>query len=379
MLRGLCILFGLAILGATAHVTIEHTGGYQSPHAVLTIAIAAGVGIGSLILGAAWRAGRYALVVAIAIALLCGELFGLVRTAERLVDARAEAQAPYRAATKTRADAVKRVEQLSANLKSLPTTSTRLETAVRNKQAADRAVVEQASLRGCRKNCRQLLQDQVNSAAAEIEAARAEIERQRQSIQVKFAKAQSAVKALPAGRSATPLADRLGVEPWLIDLVTAALGAMGANGLAACLLVFGAHAGPAPRTTIAREARKDSKAVDVVTVDVPPAAPVRKVTRRTKPKLIAANEMPIYSPTDFIADMLDPEEGGKVELEEIHQAYEAECERQRLKPVDGNTFFDVLEQFCQEFSIESKEVDEHVFLLGIKIAQPVVTMKRGRS
>ena len=149
MLRGLCILFGLAILGATAHVTIEHTGGYQSPHAVLTIAIAAGVGIGSLILGAAWRAGRYALVVAIAIALLCGELFGLVRTAERLVDARAEAQAPYRAATKTRADAVKRVEQLSANLKSLPTTSTRLETAVRNKQAADRAVVEQASLRGC--------------------------------------------------------------------------------------------------------------------------------------------------------------------------------------------------------------------------------------
>ena len=47
-LRATAFVVGLALLGATAHVTIAHTGGYGTPHSVLTIAIAAGVGIGAL-------------------------------------------------------------------------------------------------------------------------------------------------------------------------------------------------------------------------------------------------------------------------------------------------------------------------------------------
>jgi hypothetical protein len=41
--RGIAILAGVTILAAAAHVTIEHTGGYSTPHAILTMAIAGGV------------------------------------------------------------------------------------------------------------------------------------------------------------------------------------------------------------------------------------------------------------------------------------------------------------------------------------------------
>ena len=51
---------GIALLGATAHVTIMSTGGYNSSHAVLTIAIAAGVGVAALCIGAAWSGNRKA-------------------------------------------------------------------------------------------------------------------------------------------------------------------------------------------------------------------------------------------------------------------------------------------------------------------------------
>jgi hypothetical protein len=46
ILRGIAFAAGLALLAATAHTTIGATGGYAGPHAVLTLAIAAGVGIG---------------------------------------------------------------------------------------------------------------------------------------------------------------------------------------------------------------------------------------------------------------------------------------------------------------------------------------------
>ena len=45
-------------------------------------------------------------------------------------------------------------------------------------------------------------------------------------------------------RSATPLADRIGVKPWVLDLIAAALLSLGANGLAAVLMAFGSRPGP---------------------------------------------------------------------------------------------------------------------------------------
>lgn len=47
--------------------------------------------------------------------------------------------------------------------------------------------------------------------------------------------------------SATPLADRLGLPAWVLDLLTAGLGSIAANGLACGLIAFSAHDERAPR------------------------------------------------------------------------------------------------------------------------------------
>lgn len=39
-----------------------------------------------------------------------------------------------------------------------------------------------------------------------------------------------------------PLANRFGIQAWMLDVVTDALGSIGANGLAACLLFYAIHA-----------------------------------------------------------------------------------------------------------------------------------------
>ncbi len=135
ILRGFAILVGLALLAAACHATITHSGGYGTPHAYLTIAIAAGVGVGALAIGAAWSQRRRALSVAILLALVCGELFGLVMTGERLIDAREAKQAPLRAEALARSNLEQRIARLDAQLASL--SSPRLEAALEAKRRVD--------------------------------------------------------------------------------------------------------------------------------------------------------------------------------------------------------------------------------------------------
>ena len=54
---------------------------------------------------------------------------------------------------------------------------------------------------------------------------------------IEAAKADVAANPLPA--SATPLADRLGVAPWIVDLAMSGLLSIGANGLAGVLIALG--------------------------------------------------------------------------------------------------------------------------------------------
>jgi hypothetical protein len=57
-LRVVAFAAGLALLAATAHVTITYNGGYAAPQAILTLSIALGVGVGALAIGTAWTGGR---------------------------------------------------------------------------------------------------------------------------------------------------------------------------------------------------------------------------------------------------------------------------------------------------------------------------------
>jgi hypothetical protein len=240
-LRVSAFVVGIALLGATAHVTIHHTGGYGSAHAALTLAIAAGVGVGALCIGAAWAAQRIGLATWLVLAICAGEAFGFLSTAERLVVAREALQAPLRVAQEAFTRARARVAEATQALAALPGTSPRLDAALAAKTAADAAAVAKSAERGCAENCRRLLQAQVDASALEVDAARAEVDAIRKRFQGDLVDAHVGLTRLQVPISATPLADRLGLPAWFLDLLTAGLGSIAANGLACGLIAFAAH------------------------------------------------------------------------------------------------------------------------------------------
>lgn len=198
---------GVGIIGASTFAVI--TSAHQDlPHAVLTSAMAAGVVAGAITIGRAWRQGRRSLAAAIAVALISAELFGVLLSAERIVAERETAQA-----TVAKGQAARRYaeDQLQKALASLKTANT--------------AAVTEAAKPGCKAHCRALLEGQVTLAKAAVDDAAG------------LVAANPVVTA-----SGTPLADRLGVAPWALDLLIAALLAVGANGLGAALVAFGCHA-----------------------------------------------------------------------------------------------------------------------------------------
>ena len=120
-------------------------------------------------------------------------------------------------------------------------TSDRLDKAAAAKSKADQAVTDSAKEMGCRTHCRELLQKAVDDAAREVEAARKEIADNKAKAETALERAQVALARMKAPVSPTPLADLTGAPAWVLDLTIAILGSLGVNGLACCLLIFGAH------------------------------------------------------------------------------------------------------------------------------------------
>jgi len=370
MIRLASVLVGLAILGAAAHVNIAYTGGYNTPHAILTLAVAAGLAVGSLAVGAAWADRRWAIACVILAALLAGEAFALSSTAERLVAHREAAQAPIREAKERREMAAKRLADAEAALaqaeeakssdrlaKAVETrlsarSSDRLRLAEESKVAADRAALEKAAERSCAANCRVLLQDQVARAAAEVSAARAELEALAETasreikaaedeIAGRYAAAEVAVKVaradLDAARmppSASPLADRLGVTAWIFDVVVAALGSVSANGLAAGLIAFGGHR---PRVRAA---------------DDGPSAP-------THGRVDA-----------FAADLLHPRIGSSVGLTQAYRSYSAWCNQNGRTPVSPDIFAEEFAELLKRLGVPVRFNGPVPILLDVALEQP---------
>jgi hypothetical protein len=101
---------------------------------------------------------------------------------------------------------------------------------------------------------------------------------------------------MQAPASATPLADRLGLPAWLLDLLTAALGSVAANGSAVGLIAFAAH----------HRQRNDIEIAEIV--DEP-----RCVLRPTE------------HAAQFAVEAL--RKGGRLEIIRLHGAYRIWCGR----------------------------------------------------
>jgi len=292
---------GLGIIGCVAHAAVLAAGGYGSVGAPLLLALACGLAVGSVTIGFAWRERRYTIAVLIGAALIAGEGYALLLTGERTLEAREARQAPIRAAQTARDRAEARL-QMAEQAVAAAATTPRLERALTAKAAANTAAIEKAAERTCAVNCRTLLAQQVDAAAAEVGAARAELAGVHRAAAAELEAARAVLAALPAPLSASPLADRLGLEGWQVDLAAAALASLAANGLGAFLLAFAAHG--RHQTHTPTEAKADLPERDV------------------------AAEADAFARATF-----QPAPGGRVGIVDILEAYHSWCRARGLGPL----------------------------------------------
>lgn len=269
----LAIVAGGAIIAAATNAIIQKTGGLWTSHALLVIGLAFGVFTASYVLPRAWRDTR-AISIVIICALTAGEIYNFATTAERIVVAREEAQAPARdqderraalnakaselAAAKPTSERLALAKQRLADLATSTTDTPRVRVAREHAAEAQAAVDVEAGNVSCKSECQRKqrvadkaaadLHSALNADAAErralLEKAEAEVASALREAVEQHAKAAATAKAeadaVPPSVSATPLADRTGIAPWALDLVLAALLSLGANGLAAALISYGA-------------------------------------------------------------------------------------------------------------------------------------------
>jgi hypothetical protein len=293
------------------------------------------------------------------LAMVSGELFGLAQTGDRIVAERERRQAPARAQIEAHNRATVRVEAAQTVLDELPKTSQRLEKALANKANADAAVIEKSAERGCATNCRALLEQQVDLAQREIEATRAELRSERERAARELAQARAALKAAPLpAASETPLADRLGIDPAKLDMVIAALGAFGANGLAACLIAFGAHG---------RQRVEIVKAqANPASTPKPPAAPAKST--RAVAVLPNPQRDPRQHAAEFSVRCLKPAPDEALPLSCMDARYKAWCAENsypRLSPTD---LAREVWQLFGECGIPIESVDGELVARGVALA-----------
>jgi hypothetical protein len=354
--RGVAMLLGSAVLAAMTHVTVQHTGGYGSSHSYVVIAVAAGVGAGSVFYNMARADQRYALAWCLLGTILAGEAFGLYQTTSRLVAASQAQQTPLREYAKTHVQAKADVEAAAKALANADT-SERLTKANEAKRAADKAVTNSAKEMGCRTHCKELLQNAVNDAKEEVENARAEIAENKAKAETALQRANEKLAVMKAPESPTPLADLTGIAAWKLDLSSAILGSIGGNGLACCLLIFGVHS---PR----REATPLEPIVEPE-VQKPRTQRNRKVDgtpRQLKP----------LSPRDhaarFALERLTPH-GNGAELTAIRQEYRAWSAARPERYSEDDVSRELAELFAKA-GITISERDGRLVVLGVSLKEP---------
>ena len=342
-------IVGAAIIACVTDASITASGGYQEASARLMVALACGLAIGSIALGVAWNDRRWTIVVCLILALVSGEAYSLVLTAERVLARRDAAQEPLKKQEEARARLNRRLRHAETAVKDLPAETPRLARALAAKLAADNAVVQKAAEKGCAANCRALLEQQVVAAATEADAARAEMEKLRSAAEREVTAAGDALDAAPRTGSASPLAERLGIADWKLDLAMAALASIAANGLAAVLIAFAAH-GQRPQATVLVEAEPRE---------------TRKIMRQKK---IASAEQPAADKeADCFAKAMfvRPRPDGRVHLRDIREAYHAWCESCRSAPLPDHEIGAALNDLFSSVGLYREGNGKEAAIVGI--------------
>lgn len=340
---------GLGIILTNANETVWATGGYSQDHAPLVIASALALAFGSCCIGIAKSEGRTGVFWALILTIVALESWAVLTTGERIVIQRDAAAEPARLLAAQRREAEKRLDNAR---NAVPTTSARLEAAIKGKATADESVVSEASKKGCASNCRQLLTKAVDDAARELTEARTELDNMRTAAFSKVSAAEAALGALPAPRSETPFADRLMLPGWGLDLIMAMLKSLGTNGVGAALMAFGAHVKRRPKQEVYAPDKNASRA--------PPPASLATLT--------PVNTRDVGREADrFAKAMFRPASDARVALADVRTAYHAWCQDQGIDPLGNQEIGGALKSL---FSRVGLTFDAGA-VVGIEWARPV--------
>jgi len=368
MARAVAIAVGLLILAAVAHVTIQSTGGYGSAHSWVTIGVAAGVAAGSVFSGMAWSDERQTLAVLLVLAIVAGEAYGFIATAERLIVAREATQAPLRQLVSDRARAQSALDAATAALESFPTSTPRLDRALTDKATIDAAVVAKSAERGCVENCRRLLQSQADAAEQEVTRAREDMDRQKRDAQTRVASAKADLEALKPSASATPLADRLGWPAWQLDLLQSALGSVAANGLACFLMVFGAHRSTKQHAECTEVQEPTRSEIEVQAPREPKpsiAAPSRARASKRKGSVREMDD-PLLQAKAFAVARLAPDDDASTNIKDVLREYATWCRSGNVKQLPVETMASALNSL---FGVEKEGKDYMVQGVSLKASE----------
>jgi hypothetical protein len=358
----LAAVVGFVIIGCVVHASIMASGGYETGAAPLMIALGCGLAIGSIAVGMAWGDRRWLVTLGLIIALVAGEAYALLLTAERVTAHREAQQAPLKAEAVNRAKAAQRVAKAERALVDAGKDTPRLTRALIAKKAADEAVIAKSAERGCANNCRALLEQQVAVALAEINSARTEAASVGAAAQHDLDEARAALEVLPSSGSASPLADRLGVAGWELDLTAAALASLAANGLAAMLIAFGVHGMLAARHVASAEPLSPP-----APESLPTLAAARR--RRSAAKALPEPELerdPAEEAQLFTRAAFRPRAEGRVYLQDLRSAYRAWCQTHEQTPLPDRKIGPALRDLFSNFDFRLEGHGADTVVVGIE-------------
>ena len=305
LIRGIAIIVGLGAIAAVTHGTIMATGGYGlDTNAPMLIALALVQAVLAMTIGDCFAKRRRALASLAILVLVACEICSFIATANLQLGSIETHAAPIRDAEAKHKDALAR---LAAAENSTGCAGCRSSLGPHAKRGHAQRAKANPAIR-CAKPRSRL---RSRSASAAVDDARA-------AVQLEKAQARAALKDAPLPGSATPLADRLGVQPSTLDLLYVGFRGFAVAAGAAIVLAYGVHG---------RRRPSEGVLVEVERRPLPKSAPEKK-RLQIQERPTAEREA-----DSFAKAMFRPEPDGRVTLRDIREAYHSWCASTKRSPL----------------------------------------------
>ncbi len=340
-LRGLAIIVGLGAIAAVTYGTVEATGGIATNTAPLYIAL--GALQAAIALSFAVIQSRAVAALAILVLVAC-EVATFIGTADLQLAGIEMRAAPIHDAEAKR----KAAEDWMARLER----DDRVERAERALQDAQADARAKSTAKDCGKGCIATLAKTVDDAISAVAEAQS-------SLQLEKRQARAALDKAPLPPSASPLADRLGVQASTLDLLFVGFRGFAVAAGAAIVLAVGAHG---YRPTIPAVPEPVELASNVV-----PITPKRTLLGAAKPKSVPL-PVKIGDVDAFLLERVTHEEGARVSWADAFISYRAWCEANVCTPVDAKAFGARLDALRDELGLKVRTRGQDVFFVDLMLA-----------